>query len=79
MATTNQELKKLMARYRLSQTEVQELIGRGRTAVYYWTREPDDPNYQEMHPSDLRLLKFELGAVKAGKWPKIKARRNIAA
>jgi hypothetical protein len=32
-----------------------------------------------MHPSDLRLLKFELGAVKAGKWPKIKARRNIAA
>lgn len=61
MTTTNQELKKLMSDYDLMQKDVQDLCGRGRTVVYYWTRDESDPNFQEMHPSDLRLLKFELG------------------
>lgn len=64
MATTNNQLKQIMKRHKLLQTDVQELIGRGRTAVYYWTRAPRDPNYQKMHPSDLRLLQLELGLVK---------------
>ncbi len=47
--------------------DVQELVGRGRTVVYYWTRPVRHPNFQKMHPSDLRLLKFELGLLKPSK------------
>lgn len=64
MRSTNQQLKTIMRRHKLSQRDVQELLGRSRTVVYYWTRKPKEKNYQKMHRSDLRLLQLELGLVK---------------
>ena len=58
----NFKLKALMRRHKLTQLKVAEICRCGRTAVYYWTRDPDHKDFTKMSGTHLRLLQLELGA-----------------
>lgn len=70
----NYRLLAAMKRHRLTQLKVAELCRCGRTAVFYWTRDPAHKDFTKMSDTHLRLLLLELGDVApVGPPPKPKA------
>ena len=64
MENPNQELLDLMQWHGLTRVDVAKLCRCGRSTVHFYTREPDKPEFKQIKPAYLRLLKLELGEVR---------------
>lgn len=60
--TLNEELKRLMDKYDLTQEEISELTGYSIESVKAWCSNPvpENKRYREMKPRAMKLLKLEL-------------------
>jgi len=68
----NHRLITMMKRFKLTQMQAAELCRCGRTAVYYWTRDPKHKDFTKMSDTHLRLLLLELKQVEPAGSPNAK-------
>ena len=58
--SNNQELTRLMAKYKLSQAKISELLLIGVSTVASWTVKPESKRFRNMPDCMLKLLQLQI-------------------